>query len=105
MSEGAGGWAGDSKLLDERARSAAFAFLAEQTRHNASVQGAGVPRRRRRWLVPLQERIEAVVDDADLEEVCDTERHLLCVACTRARDCLLVTAVAPASEFLDDLRR
>ena len=30
------------------------------------------------------------------------ERHLLYVACTRARDQLLVTAVAPASEFLDD---
>jgi ATP-dependent exoDNAse (exonuclease V) beta subunit len=32
-----------------------------------------------------------------------TERHLLYVACTRARDHLLVTAVDPASEFLDDL--
>ena len=27
------------------------------------------------------------------------------LACTRARDRLLVTGVAPASEFLDDLRR
>jgi hypothetical protein len=26
------------------------------------------------------------------------------VACTRARDHLLVTSVAPASEFLDDMR-
>jgi superfamily I DNA/RNA helicase len=34
----------------------------------------------------------------------NTERHLLYVACTRARDRLLVTAVAPASEFIDDLR-
>ena len=34
----------------------------------------------------------------------DTERHLLYVACTRARDHLLVTGVAPASEFLDDFR-
>ena len=42
-------------------------------------------------------------DDADLQEVYDTERHLLYVACTRARDHLLVTSVAPASEFLDDL--
>ena len=55
-------------------------------------------------IVPLQERIEAVADDADLEEVYNTERHLLYVACTRARDHLLVTSVAPASEFLDDLR-
>jgi ATP-dependent exoDNAse (exonuclease V) beta subunit len=42
-------------------------------------------------------------DDADLEEVYETERHLLYVACTRARDHLLVTGVNPASEFLDDL--
>ena len=53
-------------------------------------------------VIPLQERIEAVADDADLEELYDTERHLLYVACTRARDQLLVTAVEPASEFLND---
>jgi hypothetical protein len=53
-------------------------------------------------IVPLQERIETVADDADLEEIYDTERHLLYVACTRARDRLLVTGVMPASEFLDD---
>jgi superfamily I DNA/RNA helicase len=40
---------------------------------------------------------------ASATEVYDTERHLLYVACTRARDYLLVTSVAPASEFLDDL--
>jgi superfamily I DNA/RNA helicase len=45
-------------------------------------------------IVPLQERIETVGDDADLQEVYDTERHLLYVACTRARDHLLVTGVA-----------
>ena len=56
-------------------------------------------------VIPLQERIETVADDADLEDVYNTERHLLYVACTRARDHLLVTAVAPASEFLDDLGR
>ncbi len=43
-------------------------------------------------------------DDADLQEVYDTERHLLCVACTRARDHLLVTSVEPASEFVDDMQ-
>jgi superfamily I DNA/RNA helicase len=53
-------------------------------------------------IIPLQERIETVADDADLQEVYDTERHLLYVACTRARDHLLVTGVDPASEFLDD---
>ena len=56
-------------------------------------------------VIPLQERIETVADDADLEEVYNTERHLLYVACTRARDHLLVTGVEPASEFLDDLRK
>ena len=55
-------------------------------------------------VIPLQQRIETVADDADLEEVYNTERHLLYVACTRARDYLLVTSVDPASEFLDDLR-
>jgi hypothetical protein len=55
-------------------------------------------------IIPLQQRIETVGDDADLQEVYDTERHLLYVACTRARDHLLVTSVQPASEFLDDLR-
>ena len=40
---------------------------------------------------------------ATLEEVYETERHLLYVACTRARDHLIVTGVNPASEFLDDL--
>jgi mRNA-degrading endonuclease RelE of RelBE toxin-antitoxin system len=54
-------------------------------------------------IIPLQERIEAVGDDADLQEVYDTERQLLYVACTRARDYLLVSGVVPASEFLDDL--
>jgi len=54
-------------------------------------------------VIPSQERIETIADDADLEDVYSTERHLLYVACTRARDHLLVTGVAPASEFLDDL--
>ncbi len=55
-------------------------------------------------IIPLQSRIETVADDSDLEEVYNTERHLLYVACTRARDHLLVTSVEPASEFLDDLQ-
>jgi superfamily I DNA/RNA helicase len=54
-------------------------------------------------IVPLQERIEMVGDDADLQEVYESERHLLYVACTRARDHLLVTSVEPASEFVDDM--
>jgi len=55
-------------------------------------------------VIPLQQRIETATDDSELEEVYTTERHLLYVACTRARDHLLVTSVRPASEFLDDLR-
>lgn len=55
-------------------------------------------------VIPLQKRIESVADDSDLEEVYNTERHLLYVACTRARDQLLVTSVDPASEFLDDMK-
>ena len=54
-------------------------------------------------IIPLQARIETVSDDSDLEEVYNTERQLLYVACTRARDHLLVTSVEPASEFVDDL--
>jgi superfamily I DNA/RNA helicase len=53
-------------------------------------------------VVPLQERIENVGDDGDLQEVYDTERQLLYVACTRARDRLMIGGVHPASEFLSD---
>ena len=53
--------------------------------------------------IPSQERMEAATDDSDLEEVYNTERYLLYVACTRARENLLITAVDPGSEFLDDL--
>lgn len=55
-------------------------------------------------VIPAQTRIETVTDDSDLEEVYHTERHLLYVACTRAREHLLVCGVDPASEFLDDLK-
>jgi superfamily I DNA/RNA helicase len=54
-------------------------------------------------VLPLQGRIEEVGDDGDLQEVYDTERQLLYVACTRARDRLFVTGIDPASEFVDDL--
>src|SRR5690606_33439451 len=53
--------------------------------------------------IPSQERIDQIGDPAELDEVYNTERHLLYVACTRARDRLLVTATEPASEFLGDL--
>jgi superfamily I DNA/RNA helicase len=41
-------------------------------------------------VLPLQERIEIVADEAELDEVFETERHLFYVACTRVRDQLLV---------------
>ena len=55
-------------------------------------------------IIPSQERIEKVGEEGDLKEIYDTERHLLYVACTRARDYLLITSVEPSSEFLDDLK-
>lgn len=54
-------------------------------------------------IIPNQQRIESVTDDSDLEEVYRTERHLLYVACTRARDNLLISSGGEPSEFLDDL--
>jgi superfamily I DNA/RNA helicase len=54
-------------------------------------------------VVPLAGRVEALNDPADVEVVYETERHLLYVACTRARDHLLLTGVEPGSEFLEDL--
>ena len=54
-------------------------------------------------VIPLQARIETAAEDSDLTEIYNTERHLLYVACTRARDHLLITCVEPGSEFLDDL--
>jgi len=55
-------------------------------------------------VIPLQARIERVGDEADIQEVYETERQLLYVACTRARDFLLVSGIKSASEFLDDLK-
>jgi len=80
---------------------------ARRREHDAHGEGTGVSGGRGDGcddeVIPLQERIKTVGDDADLQEVYDTERHLLYVACTRARDHLLVTSVEPASEFLADL--
>lgn len=55
-------------------------------------------------VLPDAERLAGVGDIADLEAVQDTERHLLYVAATRARDRLMLAGVAPGSEFLDDLK-
>ena len=54
-------------------------------------------------ITPLQTRIDTAADETELTEIYDTERQLLYVACTRARDQLHVSAVQPESEFLQDL--
>jgi hypothetical protein len=54
-------------------------------------------------ILPLQERIETATDPSELEEIYNTERQLLYVACTRARDYLLVSSAGTPSEFLCDL--
>jgi superfamily I DNA/RNA helicase len=53
-------------------------------------------------VIPLQERIETVSDEEQLQEVYESERQLLYVACTRARDYLLVSSGDVPSEFLAD---
>lgn len=54
-------------------------------------------------IIPLKDRIEAIGDDSDLGEVYASERHLLYVACTRARGYLFVSGIEPGSEFLEDM--
>lgn len=56
-------------------------------------------------VIPLQERIETATDASELEDVYNTERQLLYVACTRARDCLLLSSAGSPSEFLRDMQQ
>ena len=70
----------------------------------AATELKGKPSASLDWQTPEGIAIKPLYTEADLEEVYNTERHLLYVACTRARDHLLVTSVDPPSEFLDDLR-
>lgn len=53
--------------------------------------------------LPDEMRLLAARDEAQLDEVMNTERHLLYVAATRARDHLWMSGVEPVSEFLGDL--
>lgn len=53
-------------------------------------------------VLPLDERVADAADEAELDEIYETERRLLYVACTRAREHLLLTGVLPASEYLSD---
>ena len=52
--------------------------------------------------LPLDERVADAADEAELDDIYETERRLLYVACTRAREHLLLTGVAPTSEYLAD---
>ena len=54
-------------------------------------------------VLPSEERLALARDERSLKEVFDTERHLLYVAATRARERLWLSAVDPPSEFLEDL--
>lgn len=54
-------------------------------------------------VLPDPARLASIGDMAELEAAFETERHLLYVACTRARDHLMVSGVRPGSEFLEDL--
>lgn len=54
-------------------------------------------------IIPSQVRIDTAADESELTDIYNTERQLLYVACTRARDQLHVSAVQPESEFLRDL--
>lgn len=53
-------------------------------------------------ILPLDERVADAADEAELDDIYETERRLLYVACTRAREHLLLTGVVPTSEFLGD---
>ena len=54
-------------------------------------------------VLPCDARIADAADEAELDDIYDTERRLLYVACTRARERLLITGTAPGSEYLADL--
>src|SRR4029078_8435428 len=55
-------------------------------------------------ILPLDERVADAADEAELDDIYETERRLLYVAGTRAREHLLLTGVAPVSEYLADLQ-
>lgn len=53
-------------------------------------------------ILPLDERVADAADEAELDDVYETERRLLYVACTRAREHLVLTGKRPGSEYLVD---
>ncbi|UFW80127.1 3'-5' exonuclease [Rhizobium sp. SU303] len=53
-------------------------------------------------ILPFDERVADAADEAELDDVYETERRLLYVACTRAREHLVLTGLRPGSEYLVD---
>tara|TARA_B100001013_G_C24516254_1_gene405069 strand:+ start:439 stop:630 length:192 start_codon:yes stop_codon:yes gene_type:complete len=54
-------------------------------------------------VVPLLELIKNVANEMELEDIYNTERHLLYLACARAKGYLLLRSQDAASEFPYDL--
>ncbi len=54
-------------------------------------------------VLPCDSRVADAADEAELDDIYETERRLLYVACTRARERLLITGTMPGSEYLADL--
>ena len=55
-------------------------------------------------ILPLDERIADAADETELDEIYETERRLLYVAATRAREHLLLSGTKPTSEYLADFQ-
>ena len=53
-------------------------------------------------LLPLKAAMGSASDDAEAEEILEREAHLLYVACSRARDRLLLVSGGEPSQFLPD---
>lgn len=54
-------------------------------------------------VIPSAERLLKARDEGMIDEIMATERHLLYVAATRARERLWVSGAGTVSEFLEDL--
>jgi hypothetical protein len=54
-------------------------------------------------VLPLDQRVAMAADEGNLDDIYETERQLFYVACTRAREALMVAGVAPGSAYLQDL--
>ena len=55
-------------------------------------------------VIPNHLRIKDAENENELKEIYSRERYLLYVACTRARDFLLISSSRTSSEFIEDLK-